>query len=138
MSSILTKIYRVIPQRIRRPIENNFKYSKLTNRTNEVIKFHEDNNTSIAKQDTVNFLKNDVEGWEQEVLKGAQKIIKNNNSKIALCTYHKKEDAKVFSKQLESENYEVKFSKGYMIYSSAKDYGVPYLRKGLIRATKHQ
>lgn len=40
----------------------------------------------------VTFLKLDVEGFEENVLLGAEKIIRNNKPKIAVCIYHRTED----------------------------------------------
>ena len=42
--------------------------------------------------DKVSFLKMDVEGAELASLKGAEKLIKKNRPKLAICVYHKKED----------------------------------------------
>lgn len=40
----------------------------------------------------ITYLKADIEGFEQEMLKGAEQTIKNNKPKIAITTYHTQND----------------------------------------------
>jgi FkbM family methyltransferase len=44
---------------------------------------------TIMKDKRITFLKADIEGFEQEMLLGAEKTIKNNKPKIAITSYHK-------------------------------------------------
>jgi hypothetical protein len=85
----------------------------------------------------INFIKIDAEGSEKNILKGCENILKNKKSiKVALCTYHKQNDEVDFSQLLINYGFNISFSNGYMIYFYDKKITVPYLRKGLIRATK--
>lgn len=43
-------------------------------------------------KEKVTFIKLDVEGYEMDTLKGAQKIIREQKPKLAICLYHKAED----------------------------------------------
>jgi hypothetical protein len=86
----------------------------------------------------INFIKADIEGAEIQLLEGAKKVLSTQNDlKLLLCAYHRKEDAVRLKEYLEHENFSTEYSKGYMlfIYGEEKlDY--PYIRRGLIRATK--
>ncbi|MDC3401449.1 FkbM family methyltransferase [Alphaproteobacteria bacterium] len=76
----------------------------------------------------------DVEGSEMEVLKGMNGVLSSNvNIKIAICTYHRNEDFEEISSYLGEKGFDIKTSTGYMIFDPLNP---PYLRRGLIRATK--
>lgn len=47
----------------------------------------------IPQNQKITYIKADIEGFEYEMLKGAEKTIKNNKPKIAITTYHKENDA---------------------------------------------
>lgn len=91
----------------------------------------------LQHEGKVDFLKIDVEGAEQRVLAGATAVINNNKGlKVALCTYHKQDDAETFAKLLTGKRFNIEFSNGYMIFINGdkSQFKPPYLRKGLIRA----
>lgn len=93
----------------------------------------------FKNDEVVNFIKIDVEGAEKRVLDGAAKLLeRSKNINIALCTYHKQTDAEEFKQILEDKQFNIEFTKGYMIFinENLQDFKAPYLRKGLIRATK--
>lgn len=79
-------------------------------------------------------LKMDVEGMEDTVLAGAKEILSRPTTKVAICTYHKPEDADRFIKQFHSMGYKTEQSEGYM-FLMGQD-GTYDFRKGMLRAWK--
>jgi hypothetical protein len=88
----------------------------------------------------IDFIKIDVDGDEASLLAGAKTILTTQSSiKIAICTYHKQNDAAIFNKMMIDKGVHTEFSKGYMIFYYDTHYSKcipPYLRRGLIRARK--
>jgi hypothetical protein len=100
------------------------------------------NNQSTVSLDTfflnkkIDFIKIDVEGEENAVLKGAKNILERNNSlKLAICTYHNQKDAKIIANELMKYRYQCSFSDGFMLFLYSKMVP-PFFRRGLIRAIK--
>ena len=93
--------------------------------------------TFFENKKDVTFLKIDVDGAERIVLNSCAKVFEECDSlKIVLCTYHKNDDEKEFTRLLEGYGFYVTPSKGYMINYYDKKLKAPYLRRGLIRAVK--
>jgi hypothetical protein len=89
------------------------------------------------KDKAISFLKIDVDGGERGLLRGFEQTIDAaSNMKIALCTYHQHDDEREFTAWLQQKNYQVKPSRGYMIFHYDKKLKAPYIRRALIRATK--
>jgi len=85
----------------------------------------------------ITFLKIDVDGAEAIVLNSCNEVFNTSVPfKIALCTYHKNNDEKDFTLLLRNHGFSVTPSKGYMIFYYDKKMKVPWLRRGLIRATR--
>ncbi|KAA6336853.1 hypothetical protein EZS27_015027 [termite gut metagenome] len=108
---------------------------------NKYVSDTNDNNCvrldDFLKEEQIHFLKIDVEGAELQLLTGAEVILSTQKSiKIAVCTYHKQNDAKDLNQMLMNYDFHTEFSKGYMIFLHDKALAPSYLRKGLIRATK--
>lgn len=86
--------------------------------------------------DTVkpDFLKIDVDGAEADLLKGSETLITSAKLQIALCTYHKQNDATEFETYLQHRNYNTAFSKNVMLFYFDEAFNPPYFRKALLRA----
>jgi hypothetical protein len=89
------------------------------------------------REKDITFLKIDVDGAESIVLKSCHNIFMSGAPfKVALCTYHKKNDEEDFTALLNSHGFSVTPSKGYMINYYDKKIKSPWLRRGLIRAIR--
>jgi len=90
------------------------------------------------KNETINFVKADIEGYELKLLDGGMKTLaKEKDIKLLLCTYHKKGDAEKLKERLEQIGFITEYSKGYMLFIYDNDLEEPYIRRGLIRARKN-
>jgi hypothetical protein len=85
----------------------------------------------------VNFIKMDAEGAEEKVLSGAKELLTRNNIKLVVTTYHRANDANLFSTILKKFGFKITYSNGFMIFIHDPKLSSPYLRKGLIRAEKN-
>ncbi len=93
--------------------------------------------TFFENNSDINFLKIDVDGAESVVLKSCDNLFSGGDQlKIALCTYHKNNDEEDFALLLGKNGFTVEPSGGYMINYYDKKIKAPYLRRGLIRATR--
>lgn len=112
-----------------------------------IRKFVSDKTTgdSIALDDyfkenqPINFIKADVEGAEAEVLRGARRILTNQERlRVAICTYHRQEDAEILDEILKEYGFANSFSEGYMLYYYGRTNVVrePFLRKAVLRAVR--
>ncbi|HEX2968891.1 MAG TPA: FkbM family methyltransferase [Bacteroidales bacterium] len=83
------------------------------------------------------FIKIDVDGAEDHVLRGCNNIFQSGKPlKVALCTYHRNDDEKIFTTFLENVGFTVTPTRGYMIHYYDKKMKAPYLRRGLLRAVR--
>lgn len=83
------------------------------------------------------FIKIDAEGSEADILKGAKNLLESSDHlKVAICCYHKPNDAEEFEHFFNEREFETEFADGYMLFPEPKTYEPPYLRRGILRAIK--
>jgi len=93
--------------------------------------------TFLDEHPDVTFLKIDVDGAEKEVIGSLVRTLMSNRPlRIAFCTYHRADDERDYGKLFIENGFRVTPSKGYMIPFYDKQIKAPWLRRGLIRATR--
>ena len=91
----------------------------------------------IKPDEKITFLKIDVDGAESRLMKGCKRILAEQKPlKLAICTYHKHQDEEEFNSLLIRNGFETTHSDGFILFYYDKKMKAPYLRRGLIRATK--
>lgn len=83
----------------------------------------------------IDFIKADIEGSEIDMCLGGEKTFQKLYN-IAICTYHKHNDAEILKKILLNFKFKVRFTKGYMIFLYDNNLKKPYLRHGVILGYK--
>jgi len=83
----------------------------------------------------VDFIKMDIEGFEEYAIKGMKNTIKNNNVKMAICCYHTIDQEKRINNLLEKE-FDIETNDRYMIFYYDFDISKNFLRHGVLRCTK--
>jgi hypothetical protein len=92
---------------------------------------------TFFKDKKVNFIKVDIEGYEQQLLNGAKNILRKENIKFSICTYHKPQDTEDFENFFKKFGYKTYFTDGYMFCPINNiPQNTNYLRKGVLRARK--
>jgi len=83
------------------------------------------------------FIKVDAEGAEADILTGATQLLHSDQPlRLALCCYHKPNDAVEFDERLSALGFSNAFAKGYMVFPEIATFSPPYLRRGVLRATR--
>jgi len=91
---------------------------------------------SLLGENGVDFIKMDVGGAEPGIIRSSERLLaKNPGVKLAVCTYHRKNDAADCEKILSSFGFNCSFTEGYMLYAFT-GLSAPFFRKTIIRAQK--
>ena len=108
---------------------------------NKYISNNDDNETITLDhffgEDKIDFIKIDVEGAEMSIFEGSTQILSRDSIKIAVCTYHKQEDAEKIEQVLLKNKFMCSFTPNYMLFIF-EDMKPPYFRKALLRAEKNK
>lgn len=89
---------------------------------------------TLGEEETF-FVKMDIEGAEEKVVKGNADFFKKKKIKVACCTYHRDEHFSNLSTIFENWGYSVTPSDGYILCFLDGVFKPPFFRKGLIRAS---
>lgn len=90
-----------------------------------------------ARNENINYIQADIEGAEKELLSGADNILKKSKKlKLSICCYHKQMDQAELSTILRTKGYNITYSRGYMVMWMQLHCRTPYLRKGVIYASR--
>ncbi len=80
-----------------------------------------------------NYIQVDVDGVEQEVLEGANSLLRDAGKlRLSICTYHKRLDFQKFECLLGGLGYRVHHSPGFFLIGVR----MPYLRRGILYASR--
>ncbi len=93
---------------------------------------------SYFKNKVINFIKMDIEGEEQKALLGSSELLKRNDVKWAVTTYHKSEDAEFIEAFFMMKGYTTEKSEGYL-WIDFESLGIDSFgefRKAMLRAYK--
>lgn len=89
------------------------------------------------KSERVNYIQADIENAELTMLKGGDQLISNaDNLTLALCCYHTATQEKEITEFLRERRYKIQPSKGFLLMWMDFPLKPPYLRKGVLYATR--
>lgn len=71
---------------------------------------------NIFAESKLDFLKLDIEGAEISAIEGSENTLRNNNVKVSVCSYHKKEDEYLIKKILGRVGYKTSVSNGVVVF----------------------
>lgn len=87
--------------------------------------------------DKVDYIQADIEGYEMKMLCGAEELIKTSpRLKLSVCCYHNAHDEAEIGDFLRARGFAVRPSKGYMLLFMQYPLKYPYVRRGVLYASK--
>jgi hypothetical protein len=85
----------------------------------------------------IDCVKADIEGAEEDMLRGGETVFRDKVSKAVICSYHKPGDEQMIKSYLDAYGFErTETSDGYMIFGAFEEEILkpPYLSRGLVFA----
>jgi hypothetical protein len=124
-----------------RPLEETFRPWK--DKVTIMPKYVSDSNTehyatldSLFHGVKVNFVKMDIEGFEEGALKGADTLLSNAELTVVVAAYHNKRSETSIRKILAEKGFVISTSNGYVVLIYDVRLTPPYLRRGLVIGKK--
>lgn len=93
------------------------------------------NSSTQGLENETFFVKMDIEGAEELVVRGNSDFFKTRKVKVACCTYHKIEHFENLNSIFKNWHYSTTPSDGFVLCFIDNTFMPPFFRKGLIRAT---
>lgn len=88
------------------------------------------------KKDKI-FIKMDIEGMEEEGIKGMQYVLKHaQHISLSICAYHNQDDEKIIRSYFPEDKWIIETSKSYILFPYDKKQKKPYFRRGVLRIKK--
>ena len=86
----------------------------------------------------VDYIQADIEGAEMKMLWGAEELVETSpRLKLSICCYHNAHDEAEIGDFLRARGFAVRPSKGYMLLFMQYPLKYPYVRRGVLYASKH-
>ena len=84
----------------------------------------------------IDFIKADIEGYEEEMLKGGEETLSQSNLRLAVAVYHYVNDVQLISDFLKRKNFTVSLSQKWILMEDFEN-GKLRLRRGICYAEKN-
>ena len=90
----------------------------------------------------IDFIKADIEGFEEQMLRGGSNVFQSKIKKCLLCCYHRTSAEEYFTDFLKSKGFDtIEVNKGLMIWACAEEaigepLKAPFTRHGVMYAEK--
>lgn len=95
--------------------------------------------TFFAKKKKPTYLKLDIEGFEEQALRGSSSILSCSSvDKMIICTYHYSKDYDKLSQFVLNSGFSFRPSSGYMMFCAYEGFVPPYFRIALIHCKRNK
>lgn len=88
---------------------------------------------TFFKDKDITYIKADIEGYEEDMLRGGTQTYKGKIRKTLLCTYHLPDAEKIISSRLKEYGFSYKFNPNYcLFFYHMDDFKYPRVRRGVV------